>query len=216
MSALYHRRTAGFTLIEMMISVAVLAIITVYMTGMLVLQSRSYETVDNLTETQQSERAIGDLLERDVLATGLLVSAGGVVSGIDNTPPAVAAIPPTDVLCVTDADAVANPTGLSDAGLGIDITAGYGGLGSDVLNLSSSSLEPTSAPAYDNSGPADGTLDSDFFFSPGAGQAGGVIVTNPADPTRGSQCGLITNVQVGLPTRVTVDWRVTVGGQALV
>lgn len=210
-----RKHSAAFTLIEMMISVAVLAIITVYMTGMLVQQSRGYEVVDNVTETQQSERAVGDLLERDVLATGLLVAAGGVVSGVDNTGPA--GVPVSDVFCVTDADAIANPTSISDAGLGIRITGGYTGVGAgNVLVLASGSLEPTAAPAYDNTGPPDGTLDTDFFFSPGTGQAGGVIVTNPANPAGGSQCGLITNVQPGVAPRVTVDFTIQVGGLALV
>ena len=209
-----NKRSSAFTLIELMVSVAVLAIVTVYMTGMLVQQSRGYEVVENVTETQQSERAVGDLLERDVLATGLLVATGGVVSGIDNTGPA--GTPVSDVFCVTDADAIANPTAISDAGLGIDITAGYSGTATnDVLMLASSSLEPTAAPAYDNSNPADATLDTDFFFSPGTGQAGGVIVTNPATPVGGSQCGLITNVQTG-GARVTVDWTIRVGGLPLV
>ncbi len=215
-AAIRSTRSAAFTLIEMMISVAVLAIITVYMTGLLIQQSRGYEVVDDVAETQQAERAIGDLMERDVLATGLLVSAGAVISGVDNTGPA--GFPVSDVFCVTDADAIANPTSISDAGLGIDITGGsYAGTSSnDVLNLASDSLEPTAAPAYDNSGPADGTLDTDFFFSPATGQAGGVIVTNPANPAGGSQCGLITDVQIGATPQVTVDWTVTASGRILV
>ncbi len=212
----HHPRTAAFTLIEMMISVAVLAIITVYMTGLLVQQSRSYEVVDDVAATQQAERAIGDLMERDVLATGLLVSAGGVISGTDNT--GQAGFPVGDMFCVTDVDAVANPSSISDAGLGIAITGGsYDGSGpGDVINLASNSLEPTAAPAYDNSGPADGVLDSDFFFSPGTGQRGGVIVTNPDDPTRGSQCGILTDVQVGGAAQITVDWTVNQTGRVIV
>jgi prepilin-type N-terminal cleavage/methylation domain-containing protein len=211
-----NRQSAAFTLIEMMISVVVLAVITMYMTGLLIQQSRGYEVVDDVAETQQAERAIGDLMEREVLATGLLVAAGGVISGVDNTGPA--GFPVSDVFCVTDADAIANPTGISDAGLGIDITgASYDGTTSnDALDLASNSLEPTVAPAYDNSGPADGTLDTDFFFAPGTGQAGGVIVTNPSNPAAGSQCGLITNVQAGATPRVTVDWTVTFSGRTLV
>ena len=207
----------GFTLIEMMISIAVLAIITVYMTGMLVQQSRSYEVVDDVAETQQAVRAIGDMLERDVLATGLLARAGGVVSGADNTGPEV-----TDVLCVTDPDAVGDPTVIGEGRLGIQINAGnYSGAGTDNLTLRVPTLEQlddplaTAAPAYDNSNPANGVMDTDFIYST-AGPRGGVIVTDPNNPAGGSQCGLITFVSTNLPTLVSVDWNITVDGQQLV
>jgi hypothetical protein len=203
-------------MIEMMISVAVLAIITVYMTGLLVQQSRGYEVVEDVSGAQQIERAVGDLLERDVLATGMLVRASGVVSGVDNTGPEA-----TDVLCVTDPDAVLDPTTAGEGLFGVRITSGYAGTGSDTLNLAAPTLEQrddpfaTAVATYDNSGPADGVPDSDFLFAPGTPQRGGVIVADAANTTSGSQCGLITNVTNG-PTRVTVDWRITVDGNPLV
>jgi prepilin-type N-terminal cleavage/methylation domain-containing protein len=207
-----NNTSRGFTLIEMMISAFILALITTYMTSALLQQSRGYEVVDDVAEAQQTERAIGELMERDVLATGMLIAAGGVIAGVDNATPAGAFA--TDVLCVTDADAIGNPTVLNDANLGIEIVGGYTGSGSNSLVLGSASLE--GAPAYDNSNPANGSLDSDFYFSPGSGQAGGVIVTNPADPAFGAQCGLITNVSIGAGTTVTVSWQVNFNGQDLV
>jgi prepilin-type N-terminal cleavage/methylation domain-containing protein len=207
---------AGFTLIEMMISVAVLALITVYMTGLLVQQSRGYEVVEDVSDAQQAERAVGDLLERDVLATGMLVRAAGVVSGLDNAGPEG-----TDVLCVTDPDAVLDPTAAGEGLFGVRITGGYTGSSTDTLNLAVPTLEQrddpfaTAVATYDNSSPADNVPDSDFLFAPGTPQRGGVIVVNSADPASGSQCGLITNVSNG-PTRVTVDWRVTVDGNPMI
>jgi len=214
MRAPNHSRAAGFTLIEMMISAFILALITLYMTSALIQQSRGYEVVDDVAEAQQTERAIGDLMERDVLATGMLIAAGGVIAGVDNAVPGGGFA--SDVLCVTDSDAIANPQALSDADLGIEITGGYTGTGTNSLALASSSLEAPAAPAYDNSSPANGSLDSDFYFTPGSGQAGGVIVTNPADPSLGAQCGLITNVATGAGTVVTVSWQVRFNGQDLV
>ena len=211
------RRRAGFTLIEIMISVAVLAIITVYMTGLLLQQSRGYEIVEDVSSAQQAERAIGDLLERDLLATGMLVRAAAVVSGVDNGGPQS-----TDVLCVTDPDAVLDPTSAGEGLFGIPINIGtYGGTAIDVLSLATPTLEQrgdatvTAVPAYDNSFPADGTLDSDFIYSPGTNARGGVIVVDAANPASGSQCGAIVDVTTG-PTNVRVDWRITVGGVPLV
>jgi prepilin-type N-terminal cleavage/methylation domain-containing protein len=215
MTAKTSSRSHGFTMIEMMISVAVLAIITVYLTGMLVQQSRGYEVVEDVSEAQQAERAIGDLLERDMLATGMLVRAAGVISGIDNT-----AVEGTDVLCVTDPNAVLDPTSAGEGLFGIRVTGGYTGNGTDTLALSVPTLEQRDDPfapvvaAYDNSNPQDNVADSDFYFAAGTPQRGGVIVVDSSNSASGSQCGLITNVTTG-PARVTVDWNVTVDGTAL-
>jgi prepilin-type N-terminal cleavage/methylation domain-containing protein len=204
----------GFTLIEMMVSVVVLAVITVYMTGLLMQQSRGYEVVEDVSNAQQSERAVGDLLERDLLATGMLTRGAGIVSGVDNSGPQS-----TDILCVTDPGAVLDPTSAGEGLFGIRITGGYAGTGTDTLSLTVPTLEqrddPTAAavPAYDNTG--DNVADSDFFYAGGTPQRGGVIVINADDPASGSQCGIVTNVTTG-PTRVTVDWRVTVDGTPLV
>ncbi|HEU4431478.1 MAG TPA: prepilin-type N-terminal cleavage/methylation domain-containing protein, partial [Myxococcota bacterium] len=208
MSSRNHSARAGFTLIEMMISAFILALITVYMTSALLQQSRGYEVVDDVAEAQQAERAIGDLLERDVLATGMLVAAGAVIAGVDNATPAGGFA--TDVLCVTDPGAVQNPTVESNADLGIEVTLGYTGSGTDTLTLADTTLD--GAPSYDNSNPANGSLDSDFYFSPGSGQAGGLIITHP-DPARGAQCGLITDVA---GNQVRVSWQINFNGQDLV
>ncbi len=213
------KRRGAFTLIEVLVSVAVLGIITSYLTLLLVQQSRGYEVVEDVSEAQQSERAIGDLLEHDVMLTGMMVEAGAAISGFDNAGPATAR---TDVLCVSDAGAV-DPTGISFGNLGVSVTAGYtGGNADDTLTLAVPTLEmlnnpgATVAAAYDNDNPPNGVADSDFFFSPGTGQAGGVILASRFNPANGSQCGLITNVTVGGGTQVRVDWNVAVDGQPLI
>ena len=75
-----HRH--GFTLIEVMVSAAVLGIIMFYLTDMLVQQSRSYEVVDDVNEAQQNLRAIADLMERELRSTGFLVREGGAICGV--------------------------------------------------------------------------------------------------------------------------------------
>jgi len=206
----HQSANAGFTLIEMMISAFILALITVYMTSALLQQSRGYEVVDDVAEAQQAERAIGDLMERDVLASGMLVAAGGVIAGVDNATAATPGSFATDVLCVTDPGAIQNPTIESNADLGIEVINGYTGSNTDTLTLASPSLD--GAPSYDNSNPANGSLDSDFYFSPGSGQAGGLIITHP-DPAQGAQCGLITDVA---GNQVRVNWQINFNGQNLV
>ena len=57
------KRARGFTLIELMIAMAILLLVVVYLTEMLTRQSRAYTVVDQVTEAQQNLRAIADLLE---------------------------------------------------------------------------------------------------------------------------------------------------------
>lgn len=192
----------GFTLMEVMVSAAVLGVIMFYLTDMLVQQSRTYAVVDDVSEAQQNLRAISDLLEREVRATGLLVREGGSVCGVDND------VNGSDILFLTDTDAI-DPTDVTEAGLGLDVSI-VGG----TLTLTGRALEPDPADVmYDNSSPLNGTADSDFYW-PGAGIGGGVIVTDKNNPDRGARCGVITNVVpagIGNLT-VTVDWTVTIGG----
>ncbi len=202
----HQKRRHGFTLIELMVSSAVLAVIMFYLTNVLVFQSRSYEVVDDVTEVQQNLRAIGDLVEREVRSTGMLVQEGGAACAIDND------FQGSDILFVTDSQAI-NPANLKDAGLGSTIVAGYSGNGTDNVTLSRRALEPDQTLlAYDNDSPLNGASDSDFFW-PGVGLGGGVIVTDKKNPERGAQCGMITRVvQTGLAgLTVDVDWTIRIG-----
>ncbi len=208
------RRISGFTLIEVMVSVAVLGLVTSYLTLMLVQQSRGYEVVDDVTEVQQNLRAIGDLIEHDVLVTGMMMPSAGAICGIDNAQNG------TDILFVTDTDGIVT-AGEVEPDLGIPITVGYDGTDTDVLTILRGDVEKTATAdlfSYDNDNPPDNVADSDFPFMPAAGQVGGVIVADPTNPALGSQCGIITNVSapLGGPYRITVDWEVTIGGTAMV
>ena len=50
------KRHAGFSLIELMISMAVMGLVVVYVTQTFSTQERTYVMVDQLTEAQQSLR----------------------------------------------------------------------------------------------------------------------------------------------------------------
>ena len=197
-----RRRDAGFTLIEVMVSVAVLGLVTAYLTMMLVRQSENFEVVDEVTEAQQSLRAIANLMEREVRVTGFMVAEGGAVCAIDGD------VNGSDILFVTDADAF-NPTGVSSPDGGARIQLGYTGGGTDALTLGGNATATIDGvPFYDNTG--DGVADSDFYFTVLGGR-GGVIVTDRNNPERGSQCGQLASVTPNFPnSSIQVDW--TVGG----
>jgi len=93
------RRRAGFTIIELLVSVAMLGIIMVYLLRSFTVQHRTYTVVDETTELQQNARAVADLLERDLRHAGMLVAESGAVCGVDDTNG-------PDLLFVSDTDAI--------------------------------------------------------------------------------------------------------------
>ena len=187
-----EKRRSGFTLIELMVSLALLAVVTVYLTEMLTRQSRAYSVVDTVTEVQQNVRAIANLLEREMRVTGLLVPESAAVCGLDSTAA-------SDVLFVTDAEAVRFGSAL-DYNLGVPVNGGYSGTSNnDLLQLEDPSgaglpsppdpggtlLTVDGSATYDLDG--DGVNDSDFR------QGAGVVVVDRNNPQRGSSCGIITS-----------------------
>jgi prepilin-type N-terminal cleavage/methylation domain-containing protein len=177
------RTRHGFTLIELIVSAAILAIISVYLADLFTRQSRAYSVVDNVTEIQSNLRAIGHLVERELRTTGMLVPEAGALCGVDNTNTA-------DVLYVTDSEAL-SPGAVNN--LGANITSGYSGSGSDTINLDDIVLDGD--PFYDRD--ADGVLDSDFQ------QGAGVIVLDPTNAAKGASCGFITAVNA---SSLDVTW----------
>jgi prepilin-type N-terminal cleavage/methylation domain-containing protein len=180
----------GFTLIELLISLAVLAIISVYLTNMLTQQNRAYAVVDQVTEVQSNARALLDLLEREVRATAMLAPEAAAVCGVDNTVNA-------DVLYVTDEDAY-DFDKETRYNLGATINAGFVGVGVlETLVLESIDVDDT--PFYDTD--ADGTPDADFR------EGGGVIVVDRNNPERGAACGVIAPGGVDVAgKRINVDF----------
>jgi prepilin-type N-terminal cleavage/methylation domain-containing protein len=188
-------RRQGFTMIELLVAMVVLAISAVYLLETFTVNHRSYTVLDQTVESQQNLRAIADLLKRDVLHAGMMIPEAAGVCGFDAT-----ANP--DVLYVSDHEAV-EPGNDMVAYTGSRILAGAVTGTSVALTLNSLILEPSppSRPAYDTDG--DGTNDSDFQ------RGGGVIVADREQPGRGVACGSVTAVNVGTTT-ITVDY--TSGG----
>lgn len=180
------KRRSGFTIIELMIAMAVLLVVVAYLTEMLTRQGRAYTVVDQVTETQQNLRAIADLMERELRVTGFMVPEGAAVCGVDQTNG-------PDVLYVTDADAI-ETSNASLLGIGATIDSGFNGTGGNE-NLTLDDTKIDEQYFYDTDG--DGTGDSDFLESVNPFRAGGVIVADRLDPTRGAACGIVNNVNAG-------------------
>lgn len=198
------RQHSGFTLIEVMVSMAILFLVVAYATYMLVRQSRTYQVVDQVTAAQQDLRAITDLLGRELRTTGFMVPEAAAVCGVDRTNG-------PDVLVVTDTDAI-DPTNQTSNSLGVSVQ-GYTGTGnSESLTLGSKGTLD-GVPYYDDNG--DGVADSDFLDMPSVGETGGIIVVDRANPDRGSSCGRIVSgsLSVGVTT-ATVNVDFTFSGAA--
>ncbi len=187
-------RTGGFTLIEMLTVVAIFGVVAMYVGRILIVNERAYHTVENTSESQQNLRVFGELIEDDLRHAGMMVSRDSAVCGLDaaNAPDMLyvsdaAAIDPQDDFDPYDGAVIAEaPLNLNTNGT------------SQTLTLASLVIEPSppNRPAYDTDG--NGALDSDFRIG------GGVIVSDPADPSQGNACGRITGVNVGASTITVV------------
>ena len=203
-----QRSALGFTLIEVMITVAVFGTVTWYLGEVLIRQSRVYTVVDNLIETQQNLRAVGSLIEEEIRTTGFLVPEGAAICGWDT----LAGTPDVDpdVLFVT-ASEVIDPAGMNNLQLG----AGVNGIvaatvfGSASVAFQLSTLVLDGNAFYDLD--ANGTPESDFLFTAAPLRQGGVIFVDRGNPGRGTACGLITAINTATNT-ITVD--LTVAGAA--
>lgn len=201
------RRKGGFSLVELVVSMAVLGLVSFFLTELLVRSSRTYTVVDDVTEAQQNLRAVTSLLERELRSTGFLAPEGAAICGWDNGGGGVPDDDP-DVLYVTDADAL-DPAGVSSP-VAVDIISGFdGGSGEDDLELAA--LFGDGNAFYDLDG--DGVADSDFLWSAAPARNGGVIVVDRANPGLGAACGVITAIDVGSNT-VTVDFEVATAPNA--
>jgi prepilin-type N-terminal cleavage/methylation domain-containing protein len=187
----------GFTLIELMVSLAVFAVVSAVLMEMMVRQSRTYTVVDDVAEAQEKVRAVANLLEQDLRGTGYVVPVQAALCGYDVAAGQADTNP--DVVYVTNTEAVltppAPPTPVPLAYAPVTVIANVG-IGTQVLALHS--LRVDAAPFYDLNN--DGTADSDFRGPTGLGsppsQRGGIIVFDPTNPALGTACGQITNIVI--------------------
>jgi prepilin-type N-terminal cleavage/methylation domain-containing protein len=183
-------RRAGFTLIEVLLVVAIMGIASIYMLGSIISSNRTYTVVDQVAESQQGMRAVAQLLYRDVRAAGMMLPRGAALCAIDN-PGA------PDALYVSDTGAIDPGDDLNSYG-GAAVQGGttnVNGTGnSTALTVDSLILEPAppTRAAYDVDD--NGVNDSDFQVG------GGAIVLDRNNPDRGTACGTVEAVNLGTPS----------------
>jgi prepilin-type N-terminal cleavage/methylation domain-containing protein len=199
-------RRNGFTMAELLVSLAVLSIVSIYLTNMLTQQNRAYVVVEDVTEAQGNARAILDILERDLRETAQLAPEGSAVCGVDKTDgPDVLYVTRSEVFNFED-DRITEYDGL-----GSPVLAGFSGTGNnEIIQLVPALLgqpDPMARdydPYHDTDG--DGAKDSDF--APG----GSVIVVDPDHPDKGAACGVIVTGGLDIVAkRLTVNF--DVGGE---
>ncbi len=194
------RREAGFSLVELLVAVALMGVVLVYLMQSFSAQHRTYVMVDQVTEAQQNLRAISDLLEREIRLAGFMVDEGGAVCGVD-------AVNGADTFFVSDASAI-DPTNAIQPTFGARLTAASApASGTVTVNLDAGdTIVLDGQPAYDTDG--NGVNDSDFRVGAGA------IVYDRNNPARGAACGTVTAVPSA--TSVTIDFAAwTLGGVAV-
>jgi prepilin-type N-terminal cleavage/methylation domain-containing protein len=195
-------RQRGFTILELLVAAVMVGLAAVFIGEIFTQQNRAHVVVENVTETQQSVRALGDMLERDLRVTGFLVPEEMAFCGIDT-----AALPDTapDVLFLTDADALGDaiaPNNVPALGVAARVLNGSSIDGrNNGESLILDTLAPDGVPFYDLSG--NGVADSDFLFIPAPLRAGGVILWDRANPAAGVACGIIRGIG---GTTLTVDF----------
>jgi prepilin-type N-terminal cleavage/methylation domain-containing protein len=184
-------RNSGFTIIELMVASAILAIVMVFTMQIFTVNNRTYIKVDSVVDTQQSVRAISSILERDLRHAGMMVPEGAAICGIDSTDA-------PDLLYISDHTAI-NPVGAKGTFNGARVVGQTQvNQGVDTLTLDTLVLEPdTPDPSYDTDG--NGVNDSDFNKNDG-----GVIITDLLNPDRGTVCGIVTGVNLGTDT-ISID-----------
>ena len=190
---------AGFTLIELMVSLGAMFVIVGYLMGTFTFQHQTYVVVDQVSEAHQNSRAISALLERDVRNAGYMVPPAGATCGIDNDDS-------PDLFFASDADAIRPVDELGAVLAARQLGAqqiSRTGTGSVVFTLDDIVIDGEAT--YDTD--SDGSVDSDFQVN------GGAILIDTANLDRGVLCGTVTAVNTGSPEQVTVTF--SSGGETL-
>ena len=202
-----RRHERGFSLVELLVAVALMALVVMWLTQTFTVQHRTYMVVDQVTESQQNSLVIAGLMEQEIRAAGFLVPENLAVCGVDNTNA-------PDLLVVSAADLI-DPAGVDhpDVALSLDASSqgfneGDGGIG-ETLHVADRVLPDGDGVGFFDAD-SNGVNDIDFW------QGMGVIAYDSANLSRGAACGRITdpvpNGSPGSSVDLVVDWIATMDG----
>lgn len=177
-------RQAGFTLVELMISVSILSIVVLGVFESLTRQHRTSIVTESVVEVQNNVRAIASLIEREVRMAGYMVPDSVAVCGVDSTTGG-------DVLFVSETEPIV-PDDARAGDMGARMSAAAGAWANPTINAAfdldldstTSDLDDDGTLFYDNDG--NGTAEADFRIG------GGFILADMANPHRGTICGRVT------------------------
>lgn len=168
------RRAEGFSLIELMVAVAVLGIVTAQLFIVFSNQKRVYVSNERALDVQEQARLTLDLISYDTRMAGFMVSRWTALSSVDGGDE------DADRFCVSDAsyfDFSGTPSPLDSRTRPFD--------GAQVTGLASGSVDVSTLDVDGN-----GTGD---FLAPtaaGAGNGGGIIIATPTE----TFCARITGI----------------------
>ncbi len=86
----------GFTLIELMVTVAIMGVLGVALASSVESQKRFYNTNERTIEAQEDARLVLDLIKQDTRMAGFMIPPVAAIASVDGGPGA------TDLLCVSD------------------------------------------------------------------------------------------------------------------
>jgi prepilin-type N-terminal cleavage/methylation domain-containing protein len=168
------RSASGFSLIELMVAVAVLGVITAQLFVVFGNQKKVYASNERALETQEQARLTLDLISFDTRMAGFMVPRWTAVSSVDGD------TTDADRFCVSDAsyfNFTASPSPLDSRTRPFD--------GAQVVNLSDSQVQLATLD-IDGDGSA-----VDFLAPTAGGNGGGIIIATPTE----TYCARITQIQ---------------------
>lgn len=179
----------GFTLLELMVSLAILSIVVIGVFESMTRQHRTAVVTENVVEVQNNVRAIASLVEREIRMAGYMVPDAVAVCGVDRTTG-------SDELFVSENEPIV-PDDARAGDMGARLALGTtwtNPTSNTTLNLdpTTTDLDGDGTYFYDNDG--NGTPEADFRVG------GGVIVGDLANPHRGTFCG---RVRAASSTQIT-------------
>ena len=152
--------TAGFTVIELMVSLMIMSVVTIQVLAVITSQQKTYYSQKRMLEVQQDARLIADMVVNDVRMAGFMIPTLAGISSRDGGTGG------SDTLCTSDPAALdeiqvaATTVRFNGAPLTANLTGGLG-----TVNFAAGDMD------------IDGDGDVTNDFSPGSG----IIISDGAD-----------------------------------